>query len=664
VKPPSRPRPRGRAEAPLHQRLSLLSVVVAVLLVALLSRLWYLQVLAADHYGDLAEGNRVRQVVLQAPRGRILDRKGRVLVQNRAAWAFTVKPAEMATKQGSAVLARLARLLGQPAAKLRQRMNDWNGSPLEGTPVAEDVPTDKLFYVTEHADQFPGVTPEVLALRDYPHGKLAAHVLGYVGEVSEDELKTPRFEQLKPGDMVGKAGVELTYDRYLRGSDGVEDLEVNSAGRVVRVVGGVAPKPGADLALSIDLEVQKTAEDSLAAAMKLARKLPDTQRGGTYPAPASTAVVLDPNDGSVVALASLPEYDPRKFVGGISRKDYLAYNTDPNKPLLDRAVQSAYPPGSTWKAMSALSGLVNGAVTPQSTINCPGSFKFGNSVRHDWTPSGHGTVNLAKSLQFSCDVYYYNLGAHFASSEMSQEKRHQRVDELMQATARTLGFGRQPSIDLPYAAGGTVPDRAWRKRVWELLKPVYCKGKSALYQELCKSGYVWEGGDDLSVAIGQGSLQVSPLQLALGYGAIANGGTVYAAHVAQAVLDPVTHRPIRTVTPKISSVARIPAGDFAAVTEGLKAVPSAGTAVAAFSGFPLSRYPVGGKTGTADLPPKAPFAWFASFAPVGSPRYVVVAMVEQAGHGGESAAPVAKVLYQKLFGLPVQPLAAGADRSG
>jgi len=657
-------KPPPRSHPPLHQRLSLLSVMVAVLLVALLSRLWYLQVLAADHYGDLAEGNRVRQVVVEAPRGRIVDRQGRVLVRNRAAWALTVKPAEMTGKQGSVVLGRLAKLLGEPLAKLQQRLHDWNGSPLVGTPVAEDVPTDQLFYVTEHAGQFPGVTPEVLALRDYPNGKLAAHVLGYVGEVSDDELKTPRFQHLKPGDLVGKAGVELTYDSWLRGSDGIEDLEVNAAGQVIRVLGGVPPRPGADLELSIDRDVQKTAENSLVAAMQTARKLPDSTRGGTYPAPAATAVVLDPNDGSVIALASLPEYDPRKFVGGISRHDYAAYNTDPNKPLLDRAIQSAYPPGSTWKSVTALAGLQHGAITPQTTFNCPGSFAFGRDVRHDWTPSGHGTVNLTRSLQFSCDVYYYNLGAHFSNAEMSQEQRHQKIDEQMQATARSLGFGRQPTIDLPFATSGTVPDRAWRKRMWETLKPVYCKGKSALYQELCHSGYIWEGGDDLSVAIGQGSLQVSPLQLALGYGAIANGGTVYAAHVAKAVVDPVSGKPLRTITPKISSVAHIPAGDFAAVSEGLRAVPAGGTATAAFTGFPLDRYPVGGKTGTADLPPKAPFAWFASFAPVGSPRYVVVAMVEQAGHGGESAAPAAKVLYEKLFGLQVQSVAAGADRSG
>lgn len=659
LRPPSR-----RIRPPFQSRLPLLSVIVAVLLLALLSRLWYLQVLAADRYSVLAEGNRVRQVVLQAPRGRILDRKGRVLVQNRAAWAFTVKPAEMATPQGKVVLGRLARLLGEPVAKLQQRMRDWNGSPLAGTPVAEDVPTDKLFYVTEHADQFPGVTPEVVALRDYPYGTLAAHVLGYVGEVSAEELKTPQFHDLKPGDVVGKAGVELTYDRWLRGTDGVEDLEVNAAGQVIRVLGGTPPKPGADLRLSIDLDVQKTAEDSLEAAMQMARKLPDTQRGGTYPAPAATAVVLDPNDGSVLALASLPEYDPRKFVGGISRKDYAAYTNDPNKPLLDRAVQSAYPPGSTWKPVTALAGLQHGAITPQTTVDCPGTFTFGNDVRHDWTPSGHGIVNLTSALQLSCDVYFYSLGAHFSLAEMAQERAHQTVDELMQATARSLGFGRRPVVDLPYATSGTVPDRAWRKRMWELLKPVYCKGTSALYKELCKSGYVWEGGDDLSIAIGQGSLQVSPLQLALGYGAIANGGTVYAAHVAEALLDPVTHTPIRTITPQVTSAARIPASDFAAVIEGLKAVPAAGTATAAFAGFPLDRYPVAGKTGTADLPPKAPFAWFASFAPAGDPKYVVVAMVEQAGHGGESAAPVAKVLYEKLFGLPVQPLAAGNDRSG
>jgi len=651
--------------SPLRPRLTLLGVIAAALFLALLSRLWFLQVLAAERYGDLAEVNRVRQVVVEAPRGRILDKQGRVLVRNRASWAITVKLSELTdAAQRQVVLNRLARLLRIARATIDERLRDYTGSPLRGVPVAEDVPTDTLFYLAEHGDEYPGVAPEVVALREYPYGKLAAHVLGYVAEISADELKSGRFRGLQQGDIVGKAGVELTYDRFLRGRDGVQDFEVNAAGRVIRSLGGRQPAPGLDLRLSIDLDIQKQAEASLADGMRLARSLPDKERGGNYPAPAATAVVLDPNDGSLLALASLPEYDPRKFVGGISRRDFTAYSKDPANPLLNRAIQSAYPPGSTWKPVTALAALGRDIITPSTTFHCPGSYQFGNSVKHDWTPSGHGRVNLTESLRISCDVYYYNLGAAFARSELSQEASGQKASELMQATARNLGFGRAPQLDLPYAASGTVPTRQWRKEFWEANKALYCKGTSRLYQELCRDGWHWQGGDDLNIAIGQGAVQVSPLQLALGYGAVANGGTVYAPHVARAVVDPVSHKTVHAVQPKVVQAARIPAGNFSAVSDGLATVPASGTATGAFAGFPMDRFPIAGKTGTADLPPKAPFAWFASFAPLHSPRYVVVTMVEQGGHGGESAAPVARALYERLFGLPIKPTVAGNDRSG
>jgi len=648
--------------SPFRARLSVLSVIVAVLFLALSSRLWYLQVLAGDRYGDLAEGNRVRQVVIEAPRGRILDRDGKVLVRNRAAWAVTVKPSELGDRR--AVLGRLARVLGTTRAKLEARLADYTGSPLRGIPVAEDVPMEQLFYLTEHAERFPGVAPEVLALREYPFATAAAHVLGYVGEISPEELKQKRFRGYRAGDIVGKAGVELTYDKWLRGRNGVQDLEVNAAGEVVRSLGGRPPVPGKDLRLAVDLELQRTAERALAEGMRAARALPDRERGGTYPAPAAAAVVLKPDDGSLLALASLPQYDPRRFVGGISRRDFARYAGDPGKPLLQRAVQSAYPPGSTWKPFTALAGLRSGVITPSTTYNCPGSFTLGNYTKRDWTPRGHGTVALSDSLRLSCDVYYYNLGAQFGAEERAQEDRGEKVDEKMQATARGFGFGRQPDLDLPYGAEGTVPTREWRKRFWERNKKQYCAGSSAVYRDLCREGWRWQGGDNLNIAIGQGDLQVSPLQLALGYAAVANGGTVYRPHVGEAVLDPVSGRAVRTVAPRVEGVARVPGGALAAVAQALATVPTGGTATSAFAGFPLDRFPVAGKTGTADLPPKAPFAWFASFAPASNPQYVVVVMVEEGGHGGESAAPVARAIYQKLFGLPVAPVAAGADRSG
>jgi penicillin-binding protein 2 len=644
-------------------RLSALTVVVFGLLLALLARLWYLQVLASDRYGALAEGNRVRQVLVEAPRGRVLDRHGRVLVNNRAAWAVTVKLSDMGGRRDE-VLDRLAKLLQVRRAQIDDRLERYVGSPFKGIPVAEDVRREVLFHLIEHRDQYPGVEPAVVALRHYPFGSTAAHLLGYVGEISPQQLKEPRYRGYGQGDLIGKAGVEQIYDRQLRGRDGYQLVEVDATGEVVGTVDEREPARGHDLQLQIDLDVQRATEEALRAGIEQARGLVDGERGGRYPAPAAAAVVMSARDGSLLANASLPQYDPRRFVGGISRKDFARYARHPGKPLIDRTLQSVYPPGSTWKPFTAMSALDAGIVTPSTPFSCSGSYQLGNYVKNDWTPRGHGTVSLQRSLEQSCDVYYYTLGSIFWSQEDSQQEHGRRVAEEMQAAARKFGFGRAPAVDLPFAAGGTVPDRRWRRTFWRDNRSLYCKGTSRLYRELCAEGYRWRGGDNLNIAIGQGDLQVSLLQLAAAYGALANGGTVYAPRVARAVLDPATRRVQRAVTPRVSSVVKIPASAFAAVDRALAAVPRSGTAASAFGGFPLDRHPVAGKTGTADLPPKPPFAWFASFAPAGDPSYVVVVMVEQGGHGGETAAPIARRIYEALFGLDATKLATGHDRSG
>jgi penicillin-binding protein 2 len=639
-------------DAGVRVRLSVLSIMVCLLFVALFSRLWYLQVLAGERYGQLAEGNRVRQVVLEAPRGRILDRKGRVLVRNRNAWTVTVKVSEMGGRaQRGAVLGRLARLLGVRRAVLNDRLREYTGSPLRGVPVAEDIPIRVLFYLTEHAAEFPGVAAEVLAFREYPAGSTAAHLLGYVGEISDQQLAQPRWRRYRPGQLVGKAGVELTYDKVLRGVDGVQTLEVNSAGEVVRTLDVRQPVAGMDLQLSIDLDVQRAAERSLLEGMRVARTVVDKQRGGTYRAPAAASVVLDPNDGSVLAMASLPQYDPRKFVGGIGRRDFAAYARDPAKPLLNRAVQSVYPPGSTWKPFTALTGLRTGVITPSTTFNCPGSFQFGSYVKHDWTPQGHGTVALNESLKFSCDVYYYNIGARYAAAERAAELRGDKPDEQMQATARAFGFGRAPlRLDLPFAASGTVPDRAWRRQFWQHHRKEYCAGSSALYKELCQYGWRWQGGDDLNVAIGQGDLQVSPLQLADGYAALANGGTLWSPRLAKAVIGP-DGKVVREIRPKAVRQVPVSAETIDYIRHAMAAVTTDGTAKGAFAGFPFGQLAVGGKTGTAQVQGKQDTSWFASFGPVSDPRYAVVVMIEQAGTGGSVAAPAVRQIWDGIYGL-------------
>jgi penicillin-binding protein 2 len=659
VKPPPPPREKDLTRA----RVSLLASVVLLLFVALFSRLWYLQVLAGDRYGQLAEGNRVRQVVIDAPRGRILDRKGKVIVDNRGARAVTVKVRDMGG-QKDVVMDRLARLLGVPRAQLDERLEGYVGSPLRGVPVAEDVQPEVLFYLTEHAAQFPGVEPAVVPLRRYPHGALAAHVLGYVAEISGEQLNEERYRAYRQGDLIGKAGVEMTYDRDIRGRDGYQLLEVNASGKAVRTLANQEPVQGNDLQLTIDLDVQKAAETALAEGMAKARTYHDKERGTTYPATAAAAVVLDVRDGALLALASLPQYDPRRFVGGIKRSDFAAYQSAKGKPLINRAVQSVYPPGSTWKSFVAMAGLTSGTITPSTRFSCGGSFRLGNYVKRDWKPSGHGSVDLNKSLEQSCDVYYYTVGNLFWRQEEGNLSRHRPAGEKMQAMARQFGFDRQPELDLPFAADGTIPDRSWRREFWTANKDMYCKGTSRLYRELCAEGWRWRGGDNLNIAIGQGDIQVSPLQLARGYAALGNGGTVYSPRVGDRVLDAATRAPVRAVAPKVASVVKAPPRVFSAVGDALALVPVSGTAVSAFSGFPLDRYPIAGKTGTADLPPYAPFAWFASFAPASKPKYAVVVMVEQGGHGGQTAGPIARKIYESLFGVAPSELKLAQDGSG
>ena len=620
--------------------------------------------LAGERYGDLAEGNRVRQVVVEAPRGRILDADGRVVVRNRAAWAVTVKPSELGDRRRE-VLGRLARLLGTTRAKLEARIADYSGSPLRGIPVAEDVPTGQLFHLTEHADRFPGVAPEVLALREYPAGAAAAHVLGYVGEISPDELKQRRFRGYAAGDIVGKAGVELTYDKWLRGRDGVQDLEVNAAGEVVRALGGRPPAPGRDLQLTLDLNLQVSVERALADGMRAARRLPDRQRGGTYPAPAATAVVLDPDDGALLALASLPQYDPRRFVGGISRRDFASYADHPGKPLLHRAVQSAYPPGSTWKPFTALAGLEAGTITPTSTYQLPRVVHHRQLHQAGLDAPGPrrgrphrqpAAVLRRLLLQPGRPARRGRAGPGGAGREGRREDAGHRPGVRLRAPAghrpalRGRGHGADPGVAQALLGAeqedllrrvqrpvpGAVPRRlalAGGRQPQRRHRPGRPPGVAAAARPRLRGA-----GQRRHHATGRTSAGRCSTRPAGGSSGGSSRGSPRWPRCRPAPWPPSAR--------------------------GWPRCRPGGRRRPAFAGFPLDRFPVAGKTGTADLPPQAPFAWFASYAPVGDPEYVVVVMVEQGGHGGESAAPVARAIYQKLFGLPVTPVAAGADRSG
>ncbi|TML63392.1 MAG: penicillin-binding protein 2 [Actinobacteria bacterium] len=611
-------------------RLGVLGIVAFSLFAVMFARLWYLQVLAAPTYKVQAEGNRIRLVAEPAPRGRILDRNGKVLVDNRVSEIVAVNRAEL--NHPRQVLERLALLLGKPESELASRLDDPRFSPYKPIPVAEDVPKAAVIHIREQQSDFPGVVAGQVAERSYPNGTLAAHLLGYVGEVNDQELAQHRAQGYRLGDNIGKSGIEQIYEDELRGRPGIDKLEVDSKGRVLRTLGHQDPVQGDDVQLTIDLDLQKLAEDSLAQGLDAAHKAWDKNMLKHFVAPAGAVVVLDPRDGSVVALASNPTYDPAAFVNGIKPALFRALQ-DPNGhyPLTDRAIQGQYAPGSTFKLFTAIAALERGLITPATTIVDNGSLRVGNRIFKNAGGRAYGPVNLAHALTVSSDVYFYSLGNAFWA-------QRSRFGDGIQATAHELGLGERTGIALPYEAIGRVPDPTIRKRLHDQNPKAFPNGK-------------WFSGDNVNLAIGQGELVVTPLQLANAYATFANGGTVYSPRVAQRVLR--DGKPVREISPVVAHRVSLPPAVRDPILQGLVGAVAGdkGTAHGAFIGFPYDRFPVAGKTGTAQVLNKQDTALFVAFAPADSPQYVVTVVIEEAGFGAQSAAPVARRILDGIAGL-------------
>ena len=633
----------------IRLRLRLFGVVVAVLLAALLARLWYLQVLASGRYTQLAAGNRVREVVVPAPRGLILDRAGRVLAGNRASWAVTVDSDDLGLGGGprrEQVLGRLARLLHLPRARIDERLRRYAGSPYLGVPVATDVPQQVLFYLSEHAQEFPGVATRVVLVRDYPGGVAAAHLLGYVGEVSAAQLQQPtdRDQGVRAGDLVGQAGVEQTYDRWLHGRDGSEQLEVNATGEVVGVLGETPPVAGDNLRLTIDLDLQRQLDTQLARQIATLHHAPDPKTGHAYPAPSGAAVVLDPRDGSVLALSSYPTYDPSVWVGGISQATYQRLTSPANHdPLLDRAIAGLYAPGSTFKLATATAALDNGLIGPDTIIDDPGSFTIpgcagpGACVFHNSEGEVLGPLDVVRALSASDDVFFYTLGDRFWT------QRDRYGPEPIQQAAHAYGLGVRTGIALPGEAAGRIDSPSVRARLHARDPTTFPEGG-------------WYPGDNVELAFGQGGTVITPLQLATAYATFANGGTRWKPRLATAATTPAGKQLAAFPAKTAAHVSLPPAVRDPLLAGFVGAVQQpGGTAATTFAGFPFDRLPVAGKTGTASVIGQEPTAWFACFAPVPAPRYAIAVTIDQAGFGASAAAPVARALLQYLLGHPIAP---------
>lgn len=630
-------------------RVSIVGVVVLALFCALFARLWYLQVAGGTQLAAAANANRVRTVTDPAPRGRILDAKGREIANNRVANVVTIdRRLDPAVRKK--VFAELALLLGTTVAEIDKRLSDARVSPYTPVPVGIDVPIDTLAYIAEHKDAFPGVRAEPRAVRRYPLGSLASHVLGYVGEINEQERAAKPKNAYELGDEIGKSGVEKSFEKDLRGKSGKERLEIDVQGRVLKTLSTTKPVPGHDVQLTLDLDVQNVAESALAEAMTTARQTHDASvkdKFENYRAPAGSVVVLDAKTGSVVAMASNPTYDPNTFAGGIPTQTYADYNNPENHyPLLNRAIQGQYAPGSTFKLVTSLAGLATGLISPGTTVDDKGFIDLGVEGGRFQNAGNvaHGTVDLPNALTVSSDVYFYEIGRAF----WGDFHRNAPTGNAIQDEARTLGFGAPTGIGLSGEVKGRVPDSAWKAAVHAERPDAFPYAQ-------------WLPGDNINLAVGQGDLLVTPLQLATAYETVANGGTLFTPRLASQVLD-LSQKRVRVIPPTPKATVALPEGARRAIMAGLRgAVQDAkGTAGTVFAGFPFAQQDLAGKTGTAQVVGKQDTSVFVAINPPDpapdQPQYVVVALIEEGGFGADTAAPIVRRVIEGLVGLPLTPI--------
>ncbi len=589
-------------------RIAVVGGVAVVLFAVVFFRLWYLQVVSGGKYLAEANNNRTREVRVSAPRGTILDRNGKPLVENRTSLALQISPRKLPPDPAErhTELARLGSLTQMAPRQVRRTMRRaLRLDPSAPVTLRRDVGFHLVYYLQENAARFPGVQVQRVFVRRYPDGALAAHILGSVGEVSERELRGGGNRGLQPGDEIGQAGVEYSYDRYLRGHAGATRIQVNALGQPTphgRLV-SKPPAPGDNLELTIRSDVQAAGEAALAA-----QGLP-----GAF-------VTMNVHNGQILGMGSFPTFDPSVFTRPMTQSQVNALYRDPvSAPLTDRAMQGLYPTGSTFKLITALAALSDGVITANTPITDNGGYTAGGITFHNAGGAAYGTLSLIPALQVSDDVFFYTLGARMNGT----------LD--LQRWAHALGIGRPTGIDLPGAATGLLPTPSWRDQ---------------LYRKQL-TDRPWSVGDNILLATGQGDLQTNPLQMAVAYATLGNGGTVVTPHVGMQVND-AAGRVVREFDPPARRHVHIDPAYRAAILQGLHdaAQSPGGTSYAVFGGFPV---PVAGKTGTAQRPPHPDQSWYIVLAPYPNPQIVTAVTIEGGGFGADSAAPAAEQILSAYF---------------
>ena len=597
----------------LALRVAIIGGVALVMFGIVFFRLWYLQVLSGNRYLAEANSNRVRDIVVQAPRGRIVDRNGRILVDNRSGYAVKINPAKLPKDPAAKrqTFDNLAHILGRsPDALVHDVNKQFKAVPFSSATVDQDVKLPVYSYILENQDRFPGVTVEQVFFRLYPHHDVGAHMFGTVGPITSQELKQKRYRGVNMNDRVGQSGIEYSYDRYLRGVDGADRVQVDALGTPRGELTKRAPKGGKQLRMTVDLDVQRAGQAALAG-----------RRGGF--------VVMDVHSGEVRALGSSPSFDPNIFAKTIKESDYKRLTSPDNgAPLADRATQGAYPTGSTFKLLTSVAALQSGVTTPDTPYTDGGSFTLGGGLTlHNAGGAAYGTLALRRALQVSSDVFFYHLGAELNSAGDGQE---------LQRWASRLGIGRRSGIDLPAESPGLLPTPAWRNHLFKKHQ----------------TDRPWSIGDNVNLAVGQGDLQADPLQMAVAYATVANGGRVLRPHLGLRIED-AAGRALQEFRSPARRKLNIRPEYRQAILDGLNAAAESpgGTSYPVFGrdgGFPIK---VAGKTGTAQRPGQGDQSWYVALAPYPNPRYVVAVTVENGGFGAETAAPAAKQIIGALFNV-------------
>ncbi|WP_137295088.1 penicillin-binding protein 2 [Nocardioides dongxiaopingii] len=657
-------------------RLIVIQALVFSLFATLLVRLYYLQVVSGAEYQGRAAAQSVREIVVQPTRGLIVDDQGRPLVTNRLTWVVSLDRNvldKLDQKDRRTLVRRVGRVIDVKPGRIEKKLVScgaegsepgvcWNGSPYQPVPVAEDLAQPRAQQLREQPEDYPGVVVDQQSVRAYPQpfGINAAHLLGYLSPITEEELDTAEGNgdrSVNGASVVGRAGIEQQYDQWLRGMPGYDRVEVDSMGRVMGDEERVEAQPGDTLVTSIDAKVQGVVEQQLHETITTARATRDTVTGRNYVADAGAAIVLEADTGRVVAAASQPTYDPSVWVGGITKKQLAElYSEKAGTPLLSRATQGQYAPGSTWKPFMTAGALTHG-YDEDTRLNCSSSLAVGNRDFKNYESGAYGYISFAKALEVSCNTFFYRIGLDYWQRYGSDVDDVDAQDPLVEE-AKKFGFGRETGIDLPGEAPGRIADRRWKRAYYQSMKKYYCgiadKPQDAdtsdfvytFAREFCVEGFAYRAGDAVNFAIGQGDTIVTPLQLARAYGAIANGGTLYEPRVARAVVA-ADGTVVRDIKPRKAGTVDVPDRVIGYIDDALKGVTRQGTMAWRMTGFPLDEVEIRSKTGSAEVYGKQSTSWVASY----SDDYVVVMMVSQGGTGSGTSGPAVRKIWESLYGV-------------